>query len=91
MSKLGGAYATTANGCDPATASLALEVLPPAAIASLDGTADGEQEQDRQQEQLLKPRPQTRFTPESRRISKDGTGVALSDTPASSRPGSPKL
>jgi 6-phosphofructo-2-kinase len=71
---------TAANSFD--STRHALEVLPPAAIDSLDGT-------DGRKEDHLKLRP--RFSTEVVRISKDGVGAALSDTPAPSLPTSPRM
>jgi 6-phosphofructo-2-kinase len=58
------------------------QVLPPATIDGPDGT--GGRKEDR-----LKPRP--RFSADVARISKDGVGAALSDTPAPSLPASPRM
>lgn len=88
MSKIAqqGAHATASTNPDSASASPAPEVLPPSTVNSLDG-ADGRREED----QHLKPRPHPRFAPDVARISKDGVGAALSDTPAPSLPASPRL
>jgi len=68
------------------TSAPAPEVLPPAAIHGLDGSHG-----QREEHQRLKPRPHPRFAPDVARISKDGVGAALSDTPAPSLPTSPRL
>lgn len=69
--------------------NLSQEVLPPPAISpilSVNGNLEGLERSDDRGD--LKPRARFAADPV---IGKDGVGIALSDTPASSQPSSPRM